>query len=640
MKHLFTFFAAVMFSATVMAQGYNIQICVQLSGPPMNGPMTFSHSYMTGGMTNTQTFTVQPTTLPYTFCFPAFMALPDSGFFAFVGGTISSPNCNNISYTAFTASDTTLNLNYQNCGGSSGACFGTIGAGGPASNVLTAYSQGVPPYIYAWSTGANSQAITVSSSGTYCVTITDANGCVDTACYVYQGGGSSCSAGIYAYTDPLTGVTTLYAVEDSSASVVSYSWSNNQAGASIVPATAGTYCLTIAYSNGCTATSCYNYSPAGSSPCSVTANAFPDSSTMGLVHFYSNPTGTAPYSYVWYFSDGTTSNLANPSHNFGMFNSSVMWAMVEVTDATGCVAYYSFIIPPFSGIPSSCQADFIAYANYGGGTPGEVSFTDLSNTANLNPPATYSWDFGDGTTSSLQNPTHVFASTGYYYVCLTITNTASCMSSYCTTIYVDHTWWNNNPYQGNCTAGYLVFPGQPNAGMTNIVNTSQGNNLIYNWDFGNGQTATGSTPFVTFSNSGTYLVCLSIEDTVSGCTDTFCDTLFVDSLGFVSRSPLNGNVAVRVSVGPMPMNVTAIAESVVHSQIAVYPNPGSGLLNVSDTETGSVIEVFNIQGQRVFSTQSRGGNITLDLTNLPSGSYQLRSFSGEQIRHGRFVIQN
>jgi PKD repeat protein len=176
--------------------------------------------------------------------------------------------------------------------------------------------------------------------------------------------------------------------------------------------------------------------------------------------------------------------------------------------------------------------------------------------------------------------------------------------------------------------------------MTNIVNTSQGNNLIYNWDFGNGQTATGSTPFVTFSNSGTYLVCLSIEDTVSGCTDTFCDTLFVDSLGFVSRSPLNGNVAVRVSVGPMPMNVTAIAESVVHSQIAVYPNPGSGLLNVSDTETGSVIEVFNIQGQRVFSTQSRGGNITLDLTNLPSGSYQLRSFSGEQIRHGRFVIQN
>jgi hypothetical protein len=303
------------------------------------------------------------------------------------------------------------------------------------------------------------------------------------------------------------------------------------------------------------------------------------------------------------------------------------------------VAYFSFIVPPFGGVPSACQADFFPYANYGGPTPGEISFTDLSNTANLNPPATYLWDFGDGTTSNMQNPTHVFPATGYYYVCLMVTNTSNCASSFCTTIYVDYSWWNNSPYQGNCTAGYVVFPGQPNAGITNIVNTSQGNNLIYTWDFGNGVTATGPTPFITFSNSGTYLVCLSIEDTISGCTDSFCDTLFVDSLGFISRSPLNGNVAVRVSLGPQPMSVTGMTE-LSDRTLSVFPNPSTGIITLAEQKAGSMIEIYNIQGQMVLSFIGRAGKMELDLSSLPSGSYHLRSVSSNEIRYGRFVLKN
>jgi PKD repeat protein len=521
-----------------------------------------------------------------------------------------------------------------------GGCSATINAQGANPYTLTASGTGVPPLSYQWNTGATTQSITVSAAGTYCLLVTDATGCVDTACFIIQGS-SNCSASVVAMTDSVTGAVSLYAMGDPALTVASYSWNNNSNASSIVPNTSGNYCVTITYTNGCVATSCYNYTTGGgSSSCSVTAYAYPDSMNTNLVYFYASPSGTAPYSYTWYFSDGTTSTLANPVHNFGMFAPGLAWAMVEVTDATGCVAYYSFNLNLFNPIPSSCQADFMPYANFNGGTPGEVMFTDFSNTANQSPAVTYAWDFGDGSTSSQQNPTHTYAATGYYYVCLTVTNLASCQSTFCTTVYVDLNWWNSNPYQGNCTAGYLVFPGPANAGMANIINISQGNNLTYTWNFGNGITATGATPFVTLSNSGAYYVCLTIEDSVSGCTDTYCDTLFVDSLGFISRSQLNGNVALRVVLAPRPMNVTGISEISSNAGFSLFPNPSNGLVSVRGIAAGSVVEVFNTHGQRVYISTALSGNAELDLSNLSDGTYHIRAISGETISNGRFIIKH
>jgi hypothetical protein len=115
--------------------------------------------------------------------------------------------------------------------------------------------------------------------------------------------------------------------------------------------------------------------------------------------------------------------------------------------------------------------------------------------------------------------------------------------------------------------------------------------------------------------------------------------LFVDSLGFISRSPLNGNVAVRVSLGPQPMNVTGMTE-LSERTLSVFPNPSTGIITLAEQKAGSMIEIYNIQGQMVLSFIGRAGKMELDLSSLPSGSYHLRSVSSNEIRYGRFVLKN
>ena len=78
-----------------------------------------------------------------------------------------------------------------------------------------------------------------------------------------------------------------------------------------------------------------------------------------------------------------------------------------------------------SGVPitPSPDFDFIVAIN-------EVSFTDAS----ANEPTSWSWDFDDGSTSTDQNPIHIYTAVGNYEVCLISSNTAGTSSPYCRTV--------------------------------------------------------------------------------------------------------------------------------------------------------------------------------------------------------------
>jgi PKD repeat protein len=65
-------------------------------------------------------------------------------------------------------------------------------------------------------------------------------------------------------------------------------------------------------------------------------------------------------------------------------------------------------------------ANFSAFPTTGN-APMTVNFTDAST----NNPTTWSWNFGDDTTSTLQNPSHIYASPGSYTVSLTVTNASA-----------------------------------------------------------------------------------------------------------------------------------------------------------------------------------------------------------------------
>ena len=135
------------------------------------------------------------------------------------------------------------------------SCFVVI-QGNPGGG-LTAWAQGIPPYTYLWSTGATTETIFPNAPGQYCVTVTDASGCVSEACYWYQGGGgdSLCSVYIIPQQIPGTSGYNLYAFAEGEAPFI-YLWSTGETTESIDVYESGTYCITVADAAGCTSTSC------------------------------------------------------------------------------------------------------------------------------------------------------------------------------------------------------------------------------------------------------------------------------------------------------------------------------------------------------------------------------------------------
>ena len=137
-----------------------------------------------------------------------------------------------------------------------GACW--VGIEANPSGGLSAWTQGgTPPYTFLWSTGATTQTILPNAPGEYCVTVTDATGCVAEDCYWYQGGGGDTLCWVEIIPQQIPGTTgyTLTAVPGGEAPFT-YFWSTNETTAEINVTESGTYCVTVADNAGCTSTSC------------------------------------------------------------------------------------------------------------------------------------------------------------------------------------------------------------------------------------------------------------------------------------------------------------------------------------------------------------------------------------------------
>lgn len=102
-------------------------------------------------------------------------------------------------------------------------------------------------------------------------------------------------------------------------------------------------------------------------------------------------------------------------------------------------------------------------------------------------PISYFWDFGDSTTSTLASPSHVFAVSGNYVVCMTVTaqlqgTSVTCSQTYC----------KNYSNCANMVSSAYTFT-QQGGGSENFVGTGSSNYppLFFSWDFGDGTTGLG-----------------------------------------------------------------------------------------------------------------------------------------------------
>ena len=178
---------------------------------------------------------------------------------------------------------------------------------------------------YSWSNGATTQSITVNASGSYSVTVTNANGCSAT----------SVATNVTVNAQPATpvitasGATTFCeggSVTLTAAAASSYAWSNGATTQSITVSASGAYTVTVTNANGCSATSAattitVNAQPAAPVITASGATTFCEGGSVTL-------TAPAASSYAW--SNGATTQSITVSAS-GAYT-------VTVTNANGCSA--------------------------------------------------------------------------------------------------------------------------------------------------------------------------------------------------------------------------------------------------------------------------------------------------------------
>lgn len=229
--------------------------------------------------------------------------------------------------------------------------------------------------------------------------------------------------------------------------------------------------------------------------------------TDGTTQFQAQPVSGA-LNYTWDFGDSSTGTGPAPSHQYatsGTYNVCVVIAdTANICSDTICDTVNVYIAPP------TCNATFTTNAI----TQGNYGFT----AAPFNQDWDYAWDFGDASTGAGFFVTHQYTAAGTYTVCLSITDsTTGCTSQFCDTLtvppFVCNATWTNT----SLAAGQQTFTASP----FDV-------NWTYDWDFGDATTGNGFIVNHTYAASGTYTVCLTINDAATGCTSQFCDTVIIN----------------------------------------------------------------------------------------------------------------
>ncbi len=251
-----------------------------------------------------------------------------------------------------------------------------ICAGGAANLTVGAYA------TYHWSNGSNNSVISATVAGNYCVTVSNSNGCVGTACTTI----SVSSNPVPSITGPTTncqgGTVTL-----TTGSFTTYSWSNGATTQSIAVTTTGTYYVTVSNAAGCTGVA-HQSVTVGTAPVPVINPSGPttfcngSSVNLNVINTYAT--------YVW--SNGAvTQSYGSPITASGVYS-------VTVSYTTGCtgstsitVTVNSFVTPTITPgqVPAACTATSMVLSANAGFTTYAWSSGQTVQNINISAPGTY-----------------------------------------------------------------------------------------------------------------------------------------------------------------------------------------------------------------------------------------------------------
>ncbi len=326
-------------------------------------------------------------------------------------------------------------------------------------------SGAVSPYTYLWSNGSTSNQIVNVGSGSYSVTVTDANGCARRRNIVISNTNgpavtllSQTNINCFGASTGLINIST-----SGGLAPYTYLWSNAATSQNISGLIAGDYTLTVTDANNCTATAVYTITQIAAltvNPTVTNAGCIANSGSVST----SVAGGTAPYFYNW--NNGSTTASIN---SLGAGNYSL-----TVTDNNGCTAAWSGVV---IGLGSPSATFIVDNVSCYGLSDGSIT----TSVNGGNPPYTFLWNNGS-TASSLNN-----IGGGSYSV--TITDQSGCTANYTKTVQspipliLSANVNNINCYNGNSGSIQLIVNGGTSP-YSYLWNNSATSNTISNLSYG------------------------------------------------------------------------------------------------------------------------------------------------------------
>ena len=208
-------------------------------------------------------------------------------------------------------------------------------------------------------------------------------------------------------------------------------------------------------------------------------------------------TSLGAVAYNWDFGDGNTSTIRNPIHTYtttGNFTVTLI-----ITNANGC----SDILQKVDLV--KIQAPQVSINNLTVSACAPLSWTFTSTVNSIDPVVSYHWDFGDGTTSTLPTPTHIFAA-GIYDIQLIITTAGGCSDTAMVTRGIIA---SVKP-----VPNFVATPRDVCAHIpVNFTDLTTGTVTNWLWIFGDGTTSTDVSPLHNFAQPGDYDITLIISST-------------------------------------------------------------------------------------------------------------------------------